>query len=59
MVDGQRILNHPDLQAYDPKLYYALAKAYGDSHRLKSDPFWMSAARVPPGPIPENTAEEC
>lgn len=59
VVDGRRILDHPDLQAYDPWLYAALAKAYGDSHRLKSDPFWMSAARVPPGPIPDNTAEEC
>ncbi|WP_233995690.1 glycoside hydrolase [Erythrobacter sp. SD-21] len=59
VVDGRQILNHPDLEAYDPRLYAALAKAYGDKHRLKSDPFWMSAARVPPGPPPENTAEEC
>ena len=59
VVDGRRILNDPDLEAYDPRLYAALAKAYGDRHRLKSDPFWMSPARVPPGPPPENTAEEC
>ena len=59
VVDGRRILNHPDLEAYDPRLYAALARAYGSSHRLKSDPFAMSAARVPPGPIPENTAEVC
>lgn len=59
VVDGRQILNHPDLQGYDPKLYATLAKAYGERHRLKSDPFWMSAARVPPGPIPENTAEVC
>ena len=59
VVDGRQILNHPDLEAYDPRLYAALAKAYGDTHRLKSDPFWMSPARVPPGPPPENTAEEC
>ncbi|MBT8427428.1 MAG: glycoside hydrolase [Erythrobacter sp.] len=57
--DGRRILNHTDLQAYDPMLFAALAKAYGDNHQLKSDPFWMSAARVPPGPLPENTAEVC
>ena len=59
VVDGRRILNHPDLEAYDPRLYAALARAYGSRHRLKSDPFAMSAARVPPGPIPENTAEVC
>ncbi len=59
VVDGRRILNHPDLEAYDPRLYAALARAYGPRHRLKSDPFAMSAARVPPGPIPENTAEVC
>ena len=56
---GRRILNHDDLEAYDPRLYAALGKAYGATHRLKSDPFWMSPARVPPGPIPENTAEVC
>ncbi len=59
MVDGRRILDHPDLEAYDPQLYSALGRAYGDRHRLKSDPFWMSPARVPPGPPPENTAEVC
>lgn len=59
VVDGTRILDHPDLEAYDPQLYAALGKAYGQNHRLRSDPFWMSPARVPPGPIPENTAEEC
>lgn len=59
MVGGRQILNHPDLAAYDPRLYAALAQAYGDNHRLKSDPFWMSEARVPPGPPPTNTAEEC
>lgn len=59
VVEGTRILNHPDLKDYDPQLYAALAKAYGANHRLKSDPFWMSAARMPPGPIPKNTAEEC
>ena len=59
VVDGQRILDHPDLAAYDPELFAALGKAYGTRHRLKSDPFHASPARVPPGPIPENTAEVC
>ena len=59
VVDGRRILNHTDLAAYDPTLYAALRKAYGDRHRLKSDPFYISEARVPPGPVPENTAEVC
>ncbi len=56
---GRRILDYGDLEAYDPKLYAALAQAYGESHRLKSDPFHRSAARVPPGPPPVNTAEVC
>ena len=59
MVGGRQILNHPDLESYDPKLYAALAQAYGENHRLTSDPFWMGEARVPPGPPPLNTAEEC
>ncbi|MBX7481099.1 glycoside hydrolase [Qipengyuania sp. 6D47A] len=57
--DGRRILNHADLAEYDPQLYAVLARAYGDSHKLKSDPFHMHPARVPPGPPPENTAEVC
>ncbi|MGN6497068.1 MAG: glycoside hydrolase [Tsuneonella sp.] len=56
---GRRILNHADLAAYDPALCAALARAYGASHHLAGDPFWMSPARIPPGPIPENTAEQC
>ncbi len=59
VMDGRRILNAEDLKAYDPPLYAALAEAFGDTHRLAADPFWMAAARVPPGPIPENTAEVC
>lgn len=59
VFDGRRILNHTDLAAYDPLLYAALGEAYGDRHRLTSDPFWMSPARVPPGLVPENTAEVC
>ena len=56
---GRRILNHADVEAYDPQLYAVLVAAYGDNHALKGDPFRLSAARVPPGPPPENTAEVC
>ncbi|WP_049762539.1 hypothetical protein [Erythrobacter litoralis] len=59
VVDGRRILNHQDLADYDPALYAALSKAYGTNHWLESDPFYLSEARVPPGPIPKNTAEVC
>ena len=57
--DGRRILNARDLADYDPQLYAVLAEAYGDSHELESDPFYMHPARVPPGPPPVNTAEVC
>lgn len=56
---GRRILNSADLEAYDPRLAAVLAKAYGNRHRLAADPFHLHPARVPPGPIPENTAEVC
>ncbi|TMM50481.1 glycoside hydrolase [Qipengyuania marisflavi] len=56
---GRRILNHTDLAEYDPALYAALGRVYGDNHQLKSDPFYMHSGRVPPGPPPENTAEVC
>ena len=59
VFDGRRILSHDDLAAYDPALYAVLGRAYGDNHRLASDPFHLSEARIPPGPIPENTAEVC
>lgn len=59
VFDGRQILNHGDLIAYDPRLADALRQAYGDRHRLAGDPFHRHAARVPPGPIPENTAEVC
>ena len=58
-MDGRQVLNHDDLAAYDPALYSVLGEAYGPHHQLKSDPFYMHPARVPPGPIPENTAEVC
>ena len=59
VFDGRRILDHTDVAAYDPSLYAVLAEAYGDTHSLAADPFHLSEARVPPGPIPENTAEVC
>ena len=59
VVDGRQVLNHEDLKAYDPLLAAVLRKAYGDTHRLRSDPFYLSEARVPPGPLPVNTAEVC
>jgi hypothetical protein len=57
--DGTQILDHADLAAYDPALFAVLGEVYGPSHQLAGDPFWMSPARVPPGPIPRNTAEVC
>lgn len=59
VVNGRRVLNHEDLAAYDPALNAVLAQAYGDNHRLKGDPFYLHPARIPSGPIPENTAEVC
>ncbi len=59
VFDGRRILNHADLIAYDPRLAATLRQAYGDRHQIAGDPFYMHPARVPPGPIPENTAEVC
>jgi hypothetical protein len=59
VMDGRRILSHEDLEAYDPRLYAVLARAYGASHRLAGDPFYLHAARIPAGPIPQNTAEVC
>lgn len=59
VMDGRQVLSHQDLAAYDPPLYAVLAQAYGTSHRLRGDPFHLHPARVPPGPIPQNTAEVC
>jgi len=59
VFDGQQILNHADLETYDPRLAAALRTAYGERHRLAADPFHRHPARVPPGPIPKNTAEVC
>lgn len=59
VFDGRRILNREDLAQYDPRLFNLLGEVYGDRTRLDSDPFYRSTARVPPGPVPENTAEVC
>lgn len=59
IFDGRRILSDADLAAYDPALHAALGKAYGPSHHIPADPFYLSDARVPPGPLPANTAEVC
>ena len=56
---GRRILSDRDLKRYDPALYAALGRAYGRRHRLPGDPFYKHPDRVPPGPIPDNTAEVC
>jgi len=56
---GRQVLSDQDLKSYDPELYAALAQVFGDTHHIAADPFYMSAARVPPGPLPENTAEVC
>jgi hypothetical protein len=56
---GRQILGHADLQAYDPALFRVLGQVYGQGHHLAGDPFWLSPARVPPGPPPINTAEVC
>jgi hypothetical protein len=59
VMDGRRVLSDRDLKAYDPALYAVLAAAYGGRHHIAGDPFYKSPARVPPGPLPKNTAEVC
>lgn len=59
VMNGRQVLSDADLKAYDPELYAVLARAYGDNHHLAGDPFYDSPARIPKGPIPENTAEVC
>lgn len=57
--DTIRILSDTDLARYDPALAAALRTAYGDTHRLAADRFWMHPDRVPKGPPPKFTAEAC
>lgn len=59
VFDGRRILSDRDLARYDPSLAAVLRATYGERHRLAADPFWNHPARIPPGPIPKNTAEVC
>ncbi|WP_244624519.1 glycoside hydrolase [Sphingomonas sp. So64.6b] len=56
---GRVVLSDEDLAAYDPALHAVLAAAYGTNHHLSADSFYLSAARVPPGPLPAYTAEVC
>ena len=56
---GRTVLNDDDLAAYDPALAAALRAAYGERHHLSADRWWRSPKRVPPGPLPANTAEVC
>lgn len=58
-MNGRRVLSDDDLRAYDPNLHAVLHAAYGDQHHIDGDPFYDSPARVPPGPLPRNTAEVC
>ena len=57
--DGRRILSDRDLKRYDPALYAVVGRVYGKRHRLPGDPFYEHPARVPSGPMPDNTAEVC
>jgi hypothetical protein len=59
IFDGRQVLSDENLKAYDPALYAVLGKAYGTTHHLNADPFYLSDARVPPGSLPANTAEVC
>jgi len=59
VIDGKHILSDADLTAHDPALAAVLRQVYGERHRLPGDPFYKHPARVPPGPIPKNTAEIC
>lgn len=54
-----QILSDRDLARYDAALAKALRAAYGDRQRLAGDRWWNHPARVPPGPLPETTAEVC
>lgn len=58
-MNGRDVLSDGDLAAYDPGLAAVLRAAYGDRHHLLADRWWQNPARVPPGPLPANTAEVC
>ena len=53
------ILNHGDLERYDPMLWQALAQVYAPSHHLAADVFWMNPVRIGSPLIPEDGHEVC
>lgn len=53
------VLSDVDLRRYDPALADVLREVYGERHRLTTDLFFDHPARVPPGPAPVFTAEQC
>ncbi|HEY4029659.1 MAG TPA: glycoside hydrolase [Caulobacteraceae bacterium] len=53
------VLNHEDLQRYDPPLWAALAQVYPVSHHLTADVFWMSPVRINTPIVPEDGHEVC
>ncbi|WP_254602629.1 glycoside hydrolase [Sphingomonas bacterium] len=57
--DRVHLLSDADLVRYDPALAAVLRSAYGDTHHLLADRFYRSPDRVPPGPVPKYTAEQC
>ena len=57
--DTVHVLSDADLATYDAALAATLRSAYGDRHHLAADRFWMHPDRVPPGPLPQFTAEVC
>jgi len=53
------VVNSPDLKAYDPQLYDALAKVYPASHHLRADLFYMHPARMNSRTLPADGSEQC
>jgi hypothetical protein len=53
------VLNHQDLETYDPMLWRALAQVFAASHHIRADVFWMSPARMNTAVIPEDGHEVC
>ena len=45
-LDDGEVVSHRDLRRYDPALYRALGKVYGESHRIAADPFHEHVARL-------------
>lgn len=59
-VIGRRsIVSDRDLAAHDPALARLLQRVYGDRHRVDGDGYWQHPARIPAGPRPTSTAEQC